>query len=518
MATPTFSNTPTVLSDCDSMTGWTGNSGETDADLKKEGNASLVFIFSTNGNNDAYFEPVAAVDLSNTHIRLWFLATNYSHWDIKANGGLQFFVSDGVDTGYWYVHGKDTYAGGWVLLTIDTALGVDSGVKPTMTAITEVGVRVATLTKPKTADNTWLDLLCYGDGYTITGGSDGDKITWQDIADTDVDTTEGWGIVQKINGIFFVNGKLIFGDGAGTGSCYFADTGETVVFLDEPVNANLYEIKVEGNATGTTKFQMGTKSGSRGISGCLIRAAGTQDFDITSTDADIDELKLYGCTFLNADSVQLPPAASGREVIDCAFEVCGEVLPDTCVVQYCDFINADDRGIRMSSTSHNITDCNFINCGHGVHIPSGETYTFDNLQFSGCTYDIENSGASADVIVNAINGANPGTYENTGAPPGTTTINNTKTLTVTTKNTSGLAIQAVNVRIEKDPSGELISEGQTDVNGEYTDATYNYLGDQDVLVVARKKGLSNNRAFDTIRSTGLSVPFTMIRDASVNMP
>lgn len=149
---------------------------------------------------------------------------------------------------------------------------------------------------------------------------------------------------------------------------------------------------------------------------------------------------------------------------------------------------------------------------------SGSCYTY-NGSWGSQTYDMcfyVNRGGI--VIVNATNGADPGTVEETASVKGATIINNTKTLFVSTKNTSGLAIPDVNVRIETDPGKVLISEGQTDAGGEYTDATYNYLGDEDVKVVARKKGLQNNFAFATIESTGLSVPFTMLRDKSANMP
>lgn len=149
---------------------------------------------------------------------------------------------------------------------------------------------------------------------------------------------------------------------------------------------------------------------------------------------------------------------------------------------------------------------------------SGSCYTY-NGSWGSQTYDmcfyVNRDGI---VIVNATNGADPGTAEETASVKGATIINNTKTLFVSTKNTSGLAIPDVNVRIETDPGKVLLSEGQTDAGGEYTDATYNYLGDEDVKVVARKKGLQNNFAFATIESTGLSVPFTMLRDKSANMP
>lgn len=91
------------------------------------------------------------------------------------------------------------------------------------------------------------------------------------------------------------------------------------------------------------------------------------------------------------------------------------------------------------------------------------------------------------------------------------------TLTVSCKNSAGYAIQGVSVRIETDPGGTKIADGTTISSGIFT-APYTYQSDQDVKVVARKKGYKNNQAFDTIISTGLNVPFTMIRDDSVDLP
>jgi hypothetical protein len=94
----------------------------------------------------------------------------------------------------------------------------------------------------------------------------------------------------------------------------------------------------------------------------------------------------------------------------------------------------------------------------------------------------------------------------------------TKTLTITCKDEGGTGIEGVRVRIEDDPLGTLVSEGTTNASGVYTDSSYNYTGDEDVKVVARLKGYENVAAFDTITTSGLSVPFTMPTDESVDLP
>jgi hypothetical protein len=64
----------------------------------------------------------------------------------------------------------------------------------------------------------------------------------------------------------------------------------------------------------------------------------------------------------------------------------------------------------------------------------------------------------------------------------------------------------------------LISEGTTNASGVYTDSSYAFTVEVPVSVVARLKGFKFNRASATIDASGLSVPFTMVKDNAVNLP
>ena len=44
---------------------------------------------------------------------------------------------------------------------------------------------------------------------------------------------------------------------------------------------------IQGNTDGVTSVKFGTKSGTRGISGCNIRSAGSCKYDLTATSANI---------------------------------------------------------------------------------------------------------------------------------------------------------------------------------------------------------------------------------------
>jgi hypothetical protein len=141
---------------------------------------------------------------------------------------------------------------------------------------------------------------------------------------------------------------------------------------------------------------------------------------------------------------------------------------------------------------------------------TGETHAM----YSGNAVVFNDSGGA--VTINVLNGGDgPSVRNGTGA---STTVVNTKTLTVTCLNTSGIGIENVRVRIEASSDGSLISEGLTNSSGVYVDSSYAFTVEVAVNIIARLKGFRFNKASDTITASGLSVPFTMIKDAAVNLP
>ncbi len=123
--------------------------------------------------------------------------------------------------------------------------------------------------------------------------------------------------------------------------------------------------------------------------------------------------------------------------------------------------------------------------------------------------------AGAAIVVDVTGGTAPSIRNGAGA---STTVNVSESMTVTCKNTAGLAVEGIRVRIEEDPSGVLIANGETNASGIYS-ATFSGSTPQAAVIKARLKGFKNNKAFGTIASgTGLTVPFTMIRDPAVNLP
>ena len=121
------------------------------------------------------------------------------------------------------------------------------------------------------------------------------------------------------------------------------------------------------------------------------------------------------------------------------------------------------------------------------------------------------------VIIQASNGADPGTFINSGSPPGGVRIENAVTLTVTALfGAAAVPVQGARVRIERDSDGSLITEGTTNSSGVFTDS-FNFVA-TDVAVIVRLKGFKHFRAATEITSGGLSVAASMQADRTVNLP
>jgi len=458
MAVTVVSNL-TTLYDAESSTNW--SSGSTYSGWQREGSYCLGEAVSEGSGH--FYKTISSTDLSNTHIYSWMMI--WGGIDTEANGGFRIVVGDGTNTIAYYVGGSDNYGfqvGGWSCFVLNTAspptnYTVIAGSESSLnwSAITQIGVGFNVTSKiVGNSDNVMWDICRYGTGLTIKGGTSTDKGTFSEIAAEDASTASGkaYGIIREIqSGVFGVQGQLKFGDDSGTTDTYFEDKNVTVIFEDRPVASTHYKLTVVGNSTGTNSFILGEKSGSVGIKGCIIKSAGAVKVDLDFSDTNVNELKLYGNTFIDVGTTILPASATDKECLSCTWDSSGKVTVDTLTVKYCKFIAADDDAITVSSTTFNVTDCDFIApTNHGVELTTAGTYTFDNLKFSGTdgvsNYDIENT-TSGSITINATNGANPNYYDNSGG--GTTIINNAVTLSVHVEDTNGNPIEDAACYIQK---------------------------------------------------------------------
>lgn len=476
----------TLIDDAEDTTNWSSDSTiEADAEVFVE-NANSIGMLKVSQEKsyckfdyETQFGGVYNASTNPTHIYVWVNVANggglypLSSGTESTEGGVRITMEDTAGAYVeWYVAGSDTYSGGWRCFTAYTDAAADNvsgSIDKSLIKYFGVMFNVEAKTTAN-ASNIWVDVMRYGSGL-ICSGTDVGQMTWDDVLAGD--NAGVYGVIRKAGGIFFLQGSVTFGDNSGTNATDFGDSNQVIVFEDAKVSSTLYNITIVGNATGDTDFQMGTKSGTAGISGCIIRSAGINKYDFTCTDTAVEDLKLYGCTFYDADVVSLPAYSITtplREVLNCNFEACNQVDPNTCTVTNCNFINADDRGILIDTTSHHITNSNFIACPDAIHISVADTYTFTGLIFTNNTYDVENSSAGV-VNINVSGTGAASSAENTGG--GSTNFISSVNVDAKVLDVSGSNLQNAQVYIQKSDSGKQWN---------YLSDTTNAQGDIDFVV------------------------------------
>lgn len=503
----------------DALTDWTGTGLVVDTVAFVQGTGSIYTYSAASTTSRLADFACVATDIQNKVIYFWFALGKVGFLSTKAAGGLRLRVEDAsANWGEWYVAGSDTLPhNGFICHAVhtSTAYNDNSATLPNKAAITKVCVRAYGSFPGKAY--TWVDAVRIGTYLGIKAGTSADPAKLDDIITAEQTVANQWGILSKVEGAYFCQGKLLIGSTTAGEATYFKDESKTVVFKTALVPTDWFETKLQGNATAATQIFLGSKVGGRGISGCSFSAFGAPKYKITATDTNVGEFGFYGCSFLDADTIALPPYSTTKEVISCSFEKCAEVLSDTCKMQYCNFVSADGRGVRIASASHNITDCNFINCPKCVHCNFSAAVTFDNLKFSGSNgtdkWDIEHSVAGA-LTVNCTNGSNPQYVTETGG--GSTSIINTVYLRVYVKDEANAVIQGASVAIYKSSDNTQLMNELSDVNG-LAEETFNYPG-SDVDIYARVRKSSTGTRYvpynttGTITSGGYTLTVVMIKD------
>ena len=415
----TATNGLTTIHSCDQATdavtscvlsSTSGGSFSTDPAEYVEGGGSYIFDLDIE-THTVTFTPSASLNLTNQTVYIWINLLLQSFLDSWVNGGVYCELNDGTNYSRWYLAGYDrSLASGYnrLCFSVDSTPDAISGTL-SISAVTSIIFSFTGLTKSKLPQNVFVDFLQYGAataGLKVTGGSS-DDLDAVLVADASVAA----GMISKVNGVFFFNGPLVFGD-TSSGNLDFVDTLQLVASTDHYrtfttgnrgtaeslVGANHFTVTVQGNSGGTINFQMGSLAGTdRGIDGCTVKTGGNRRLRLIATDTNLDVFKLYGCTFIDFLDFDLPVNATGRELRDCTITGSGQIEVDTCIMEYCRIIDADDAGIHIDSTSHNVEDCTFINNAVAILFSIAGTFPMTNNEFVNNAYDIESSVEATSV-------------------------------------------------------------------------------------------------------------------------
>jgi hypothetical protein len=513
----------TTISLCEALTGWTAVGGTNTLNDPtvfdaRQGSYCIQNYSAAVANRGADYDFGVDTDLSDTTIYFWFAFSKVPH----ATNYMRIRVTDAAGNWReWNIFNKASLPHlSWIAWALKTTVAYDaqSATPPTMTAIRKVGWRMDSVIGKV---YIYFDAWRYGTGLTITGGTSADPATLEDLYLADTDTANAYGVIDKYNNVYFLQGKITIGSLTPDVSTYFKDTNQVVQFKSikgEP--SGFYEIKGQ-NATsgaGTTKIFFGEKSGTAGISGLFIRAPSAMKWKLTMSDTYITEFGFYGCTFVYADTITGQTYSPSKEFLSTNFLMCAEMLPNTGIVKYCKFISSPAEAVRMIDTAAEpyLSNCDFITCSRAVHIPNIGTYSFKSMNFFSNTYDVKNSSAGL-VTVNYDQYCSPApsTHEETGG--GTTVIQTSVTLTVRHVKTGNEPTEYVRCAIyKKSDMSEIMNIDATvadDQNPGYYKASQTYTATGIAVVVrAREKGYLPFETEATITSNGLDVTAIWIPD------
>lgn len=401
-----------------------------------------------------YSDGSTTIDMSGTmFIRCTAKFGETSKMGTKAQGGIRLIVVDsGGDYKEWYVGGVDDYSGDWEQFLVDVSTTADntSATAPTMTDITYIGISSYYVTKPARAENVYIDAQWYGSdpSITITGTATTSGDCWSELESLSQSVTRRDGVIRLRNGIYELRGGMKFNLTGGSGSVDFSDNQNSKL-LWSPAPAGSLDsasfISVEGNATGTTDFTLGSLVGTgddrQGYIGGLIGSLGPRaTFDSKTDTANIDSMELYGVTMENLGTVAFDGATT-QEAITCTYLGSYQVDPGAAEVLSCFFVNtADTDAALLWNESIDISYCQFIanTVGAAVEHPSavGSPYTHTNLVYSGNTFDVLNSSGSA-ISISKTGTSNPTTSEGSAV----TYIGASVTVKATATTTAGVGIE-----------------------------------------------------------------------------
>lgn len=436
MATAVFTGMTNFGSSADGAdAGWTdfggGPGGGANTDDFIEGTNCWGGRKTVDGRG-VWYDEGTGVDMSTTetHIYIWIQVKSAGNLETIANGGIQMRIgSDASNYRTFYVGGVETVKPGWNMIVIDpTKTGSEADVgSPDMTSVQFIGPEFQWLTTPGgTSDNVLLDVIRYSTGPYVTGGTTGDRLTWDDIAVAD--EASAYGIFNRQRGGFFVNGQLALGAPSGTGDFYLDDEAVDIVWASqeyEDGTAIVTNLATDFNAlvvqegTGTTDIEDGTLIGSgddrSGVAGSKLKKDPVAvDGGVTTNVLRLDlsgtitALDWHGTTFEGFDNaVTLSDDATdgpnhvyaGVTFTGCEMVASGRVVIRNAVLAG----YTGTQGALDWEANADIRNSSFLGNTDGTNDPAGiyhqteGDFSYIGLVFSGNDVDIRNSNNATSV-------------------------------------------------------------------------------------------------------------------------
>lgn len=499
----------TTIADAESVTGWSGDTFTLENEIFVQNANSVACIQTANGVNDAIFTiPAGSWDMSGSHLRMYMSSNIMPNTATEAANGIQMFAGDGTNTAYWTVGGSDTYSGGWQDVFVDVDSTPTSGSVNTA-AVTFVGIRINTVTKPRNSTNGWYDYFRFGNGITLKSTTT-EAFSFQDAADFDVAVAQAWGILQETDGVLFGKGRLTIGHA--TANTNLVSNGETIYFIDRTVSSTLYGLTAVVG-TGTTDIDINAM-----VCKTVGASAAEIDFSAATTSTSVT-----GSTFIDMGTIKF---ASGNTIDGNTFSGCQEIDTNNANMSNCTITGTKESTtggliINSSTEAANITDMNFKNypVNYAIHVPAAVTsFTMDNWVFDDpnntTNFALYWAGTGGTLTISSTNGTNLALAGTTSAG-GTIAISQDVSVNITDV-IIGSAVRVSTIDAQGDESTNLINEIAV---GTTVSTTVNFAGLDFTDVVIKVRSSSGTPKYEpyaataTILTTGLTTAVNQVEDS-----
>lgn len=426
MAAPTIAFDGTRINDAEAITNWTigGAQGGLNIDNQIQNLGCIGSRVSSTTAADYYTSgtPYNLAAPDTRHYFVWLLCTTPAALDTLSNGGLRARLGSGAAAyAEHYVGGDgtqaaDTYRGGWKKFAVSPRRTAEySTGSPNLGAITIFGGTVKTVATARVA-NGFVDAIDLGNGLRLTAGDGTTPGTFARLQAWDEgNVLNKYGVIRSISGVFFLQGKVLIGDGAT--ATLFSDKSQVVVFEDALVDTDFYELKTFASATLT----LGELSSGVAQNGVTITAGGTK---LWYLNAAAGTFNAYACTFGKARQVTLAAASTLR---NCSFSQCGMIYPNGATMSGCTIAGSTaTASMQLSAVAqaNTLSNLTFLGNTRAIEITTPGTYQFNGIKFSGNGYDIRNNSNGLVTIEVIGNGDTP-TFEDLGSS--THAVSNPKT-------------------------------------------------------------------------------------------
>lgn len=411
----------------------------------------------------------------------------------RNTGGFGMFLESNTPSSsqyhLWYFYGSDNYSGGWKRFVLDPnkTASASAGSALDLTAVRYFGL-FADTTSTARFDNLIVDQIRVGTGLTVTGTSTTDALISDLLAD---EATNHDGIIQGLNDsqtAVELNGQLTLGDTTASTNSTLSDINSKI-FIAEPryydgssfvasVPTDYFSVSSVGG-TGTNSITIGKSVGTdAGRSGWTVVGNSTYTANMSFDDGNVDTSSWYGCSFENLTGTLSWGTNTAHKLFSSSFTGCSQFDPvGGPQIRNCLMLStASTSGCLLWNDSIDIDSCQFISntTGAGIEMPSatGSPYTYQNLTFSGNTYDVNNSSGSA-ITINEGGTSNPST--STGSS--VTFIGNIVTTSITVQDlATASVIQSAEVLVWVTDNANYFYQASVSITGSGTTATVTHTG------------------------------------------